>query len=52
MAPVLFVEARNLLDESYETRGIFAFDFAAGRNDVFLTPAPGRQVMAGLEWEF
>lgn len=50
--PVLFVEARNLLDESYESRGIFAFDFAAGRNDVFLTPAPGRQVMAGLEWGF
>ncbi len=50
--PVLFVEARNLLDESYESRGIFAFDFAAGRNDVFLTPAPGRQLMAGLEWGF
>jgi iron complex outermembrane receptor protein len=50
--PVLFVEARNLLDESYESRGIFAFDFAAGRNDVFLTPAPGRQLMTGLEWGF
>ena len=50
--PVLFVEARNLLDESYESRGIFAFDFAAGRNDVFLTPAPGRRLMAGLEWGF
>ena len=50
--PVLFVEARNLLDESYESRGIFAFDFAAGRNDVFLTPAPARQLMAGLEWGF
>ncbi len=50
--PALFVEARNLLDESYESRGIFAFDFAAGRNEVFLTPAPGRQVMAGVEWEF
>ncbi len=50
--PVLFVEARNLLDETYESRGIFAFDFAAGRNDVFLTPAPGRQLMAGLEWGF
>ncbi len=49
---VLFVEARNLLDESYESRGIFAFDFAAGRNDVFLTPAPGRRLMAGLEWAF
>lgn len=50
--PVLFVEARNLLDESYESRGIFAFDFAAGRNDVFLTPAPGRRLMAGFEWGF
>ena len=50
--PVLFLEARTLLDESYESRGIFAFDFAAGRNEVFLTPAPGRRLMAGLEWEF
>ena len=50
--PVLFVEARNLLDESYESRGIYAFDFAAGRNEVFLTPAPGRNLLAGLEWAF
>ena len=50
--PVLFVEARNLLDESYESRGIFAFDFAAGRNEVFLTPAPGRRLMTGFEWGF
>jgi iron complex outermembrane receptor protein len=49
---VLFLEARNLLDESYESRGIFAFDFAAGRNEVFFTPAPGRHLMAGLEWGF
>ena len=48
----LFLEARNLLDERYETRGIFAFDFASGRNDVFLTPAPGRRLMAGIEWGF
>ena len=51
-APVLFVEARNLLDASYESRGIYAFDFAAGQNEVFLTPAPGRNVMAGVEWAF
>lgn len=50
--PVLFVEGRNLLDESYESRGIFAFDFAAGRNEAFFTPAPGRRLMAGLEWRF
>ncbi len=50
--PVFFVEARNLLDESYESRGIFAFDFVAGRNDVFLTPAPGRHLMVGIEWGF
>ena len=50
--PVLFLEGRNLLDESYESRGIYAFDFAAGRNEAFLTPAPGRRLMAGLEWRF
>ena len=51
-APVLFVDARNLLDEEYATRGIFAFDFSTFRNDAFFTPAPGRRVMGGVEWRF
>ena len=48
----LFVEARNLFDEEYATRGIYAFDSIAGANSPFLTPAPGRRYTAGAEWEF
>lgn len=46
----LFLEARNLLDSSYATRGIYAFDFSTFQNEVFLTPAPDRRVLAGLRW--
>lgn len=49
---VLFVEARNLFDESYASRGIFAFDFSTFTEAVFLTPAPGRRIMGGAEWSF
>jgi iron complex outermembrane receptor protein len=48
----LFVEARNLLDEEYVTRGIYAYDWLSGVNDVFLTPAPGRRTTFGAEWVF
>ena len=48
----LFVAARNLFDDEYATRGIFAFDFSTFQNDIFLTPAPGRRVLGGLEWGF
>jgi iron complex outermembrane receptor protein len=48
----LFVEARNLLDEEYATRGIYAYDFSTGMNDIFLTPAPGRRTLFGVEWAF
>jgi outer membrane receptor protein involved in Fe transport len=48
----LFAELRNLLDEEYSTRGILAFDFSAGADAVFLTPAPGRRVFAGAAWSF
>jgi iron complex outermembrane receptor protein len=48
----LFVDARNLFDEEYATRGIFAFDFQTFRNETFLTPAPGRRVVGGVEWRF
>ncbi len=48
----LFLDVRNLLDEEYATRGIFAFDFQTFTDAVFLTPAPGRRVMGGLEWRF
>jgi iron complex outermembrane receptor protein len=46
----LFVESRNLLDEQYATRGIFAFDFSTGTSADFVTPAPGRRYLAGLTW--
>jgi iron complex outermembrane receptor protein len=49
--PALFLEATNLLDEEYATRGIAAFDFSTFQNGIFLTPAPGRRWMAGIEWE-
>jgi iron complex outermembrane receptor protein len=41
----LFVEARNLLNEKYATRGIYVAE-------IFLTPAPGRRYLAGAEWRF
>ena len=34
----LFVEARNLFDEPYATRGIFAFDFSTSTFEDFVTP--------------
>jgi iron complex outermembrane receptor protein len=46
----LFAEAKNLLDEQYATRGIFAFDFGTGASADFVTPAPGRRYLAGLSW--
>jgi iron complex outermembrane receptor protein len=46
----LFVEARNLFDEPYATRGIFAFDFSTFTFEDFVTPAPGRRYLAGLTW--
>ncbi len=51
-ALALFLDARNLFDERYATRGIFAFDFQTFTNATFVTPAPGRRVMGGLEWRF
>ena len=46
----LFVEAKNLFDEKYATRGIYAFDFSTFLNDTFVTPAPGRRYLAGVTW--
>ena len=48
-----FVEARNLFDEQYATRGIYAFDFSvppSGAFADFVTPAPGRRYLAGVTW--
>ena len=46
----LFAEARNLFDEQYATRGIFAFDFTTFLSADFVTPAPGRRYLAGVTW--
>jgi iron complex outermembrane receptor protein len=45
-----FVEARNLFDERYATRGIYAFDFQTFSNAAFVTPAPGRRYLLGVSW--
>ncbi|HZN54981.1 MAG TPA: hypothetical protein VFB67_06625, partial [Candidatus Polarisedimenticolaceae bacterium] len=41
--PGVFIEARNVLDEGYATRGIYA-------GADFVTPAPGRRYLAGVSW--
>lgn len=46
----LFVEALNVLDETYATRGIYALDFSTFTNEDFVTPAPGRRYLAGVSW--
>ncbi len=48
----VFAEMRNAFDEEYSSRGIYAFDFSTLTNEVFLTPAPGRRILGGLEWNF
>jgi outer membrane receptor protein involved in Fe transport len=50
--PSFLVEAKNLLDRKYATRGIYAFDYGSSRSAAFLTPAPGRRYLAGGEWKF
>jgi len=40
------LEIRNAMDEDYETRGFFSFGTS------YLTPAPGRQVVAALELRY
>ena len=49
---VLFAGVRNLFDQTYATRGIYAFDFVSGADAIFVTPAPGRYYTAGLRWDF
>jgi outer membrane receptor protein involved in Fe transport len=44
-----FLQADNLLDRRYSTRGIYAFNFASFAFDAFYTPAPGRRLFAGVD---
>ena len=46
----LFVQALNLFDETYATRGIYALDLSTFTNAEFVTPAPGRRYLAGVSW--
>lgn len=46
----IFVEGKNLFDELYATRAIFAFDFTTSTSADFVTPAPGRRYLAGVTW--
>jgi outer membrane receptor protein involved in Fe transport len=48
----LFVEAANLFDERYATRGIASSDFSTfpAQPADYVTPAPGRRYLAGLTW--
>jgi iron complex outermembrane receptor protein len=46
----VFFQVLNLFDETYATRGIYAFDFSTSTNAEFVTPAPGRRYLAGLGW--
>jgi outer membrane receptor protein involved in Fe transport len=48
----LYAEVRNLLDEEYATRGIYAFDFSTFAGAVFVTPAPPRTFVAGAGFAF
>jgi iron complex outermembrane receptor protein len=48
----LFVQGLNLTDAKYETYGIYAFDPRTFANNVFLMPAPGINVLAGLRVRF
>ena len=50
----VFVEANNILDESYATRGIYAWNFSPSNpaSEVFVTPAPPRSFSGGLTLSF
>lgn len=43
-----FLQINNLLDAEYSTRGIYAFNFSTLAFDEFYTPAPGRNLLAGI----
>ena len=48
----LFLEARNLFDRRYATRGIYVFDFGTAENVVYVTPSSDRRWLGGVEWRF
>jgi iron complex outermembrane receptor protein len=48
----LFLEGRNLFDERYASRGIYALDFQEFDNATFVTPAPDRRWVGGVTLTF
>ncbi len=48
----MFLQASNLLDTKYETRGIFAFNFTTFVTEPFYVPAPGISVFGGISFRF
>ena len=48
----LFVEAHNILDERYATRGIYAFAGVPPASTIFVTPAPDRTLIGGATVAF
>jgi iron complex outermembrane receptor protein len=47
-----FAQVNNVLDSHYSTRGIYAFNFGTFAFDEFYTPAPGRNVLAGMSLHY
>jgi iron complex outermembrane recepter protein len=47
-----FLQADNVLDRRYSTRGIYAFNFSSFSFDQFYTPAPGRHFIAGATFRY
>ena len=47
-----FLQAGNLLDRDYSTRGIYAFNFSSFVFDEFYTPAAGRSLSAGMNFRY
>jgi iron complex outermembrane receptor protein len=47
-----FLQANNILDRGYSTRGIYAFDFSSFAFEEFFTPAPGFHFRIGVEARF
>jgi outer membrane receptor protein involved in Fe transport len=48
----LFLQANNLLETRYETRGIFAFNSLTFVTEPFFVPAPGISFFGGISYRF
>ena|GEM_PF-846473 len=48
----VFAQINNLLGSEYSTRGIYAFNFSTFAFDEFYTPAPGRNLLVGVNFNY